>query len=137
MEVLQTPLSARVSCKRELTYSAVSVPTQRSGAVQQPLNRNLGMGEQNKNSSIKTSRTGFSELTIVERALWLQTWTFPSMFTPGFVGESESAVELGLSEGDIAEEIKNDDGTGNFRQLLNRFFERENVSLSGGPTRGG
>ncbi len=41
------------------------------------------------------------------------------MLTTRFVGESESAVELSLSEGDIAEEIKNDDGTGNFRQLLN------------------
>ncbi len=52
------------------------------------------------------------------------------MLTPGFEGEGEGAVELGLPEGDIAEEIKNDNGTGNFRELLNRVFERENVSLS-------
>ena len=45
------------------------------------------------------------------------------MLTPGFEGEGEGAVELGLSEGDIDEKIKNDDGTGNFRQLLNRVFE--------------
>ncbi len=58
------------------------------------------------------------------------------MLTPGFEREGEGAVELGLPEGDVTEKIKNDDGTGNFRELLNRVFERENVSLSGGPTRG-
>jgi hypothetical protein len=58
------------------------------------------------------------------------------ILSPRFEREGEGAVKLGLPEGDIAEKIKNDDSTGNFRKILNRFFERENVSLCGGPSRG-
>jgi hypothetical protein len=49
------------------------------------LNRNLGIGEQNKNSSTKTSRTGFSDVD----------FSLNVMLTPGFEGEGEGAVKLG------------------------------------------
>jgi hypothetical protein len=45
------------------------------------------------------------------------------MLTPGFEGEGEGAIELGLPEGDIAEKIKNGDSAGNFREFLDRVFE--------------